>query len=82
MKLPRDIKGEELAELIKRYGYRTTRQTGSHMRLTTELKGEHHITIPRHDPLEVRTLSNILRDVAVHLGETKGQIIKELFRED
>ena len=51
MKLPRDIKGEELAELIKRYGYRATRQTGSHMRLTTELKGEHHITIPRHDPL-------------------------------
>ena len=45
MKLPRDINGEKLAELLKRYGYETTRQTGSHMRLTTKLKGEHHITI-------------------------------------
>jgi len=39
MKLPRDINGEKLAELLKRYGYETTRQTGSHMRLTTKLKG-------------------------------------------
>jgi len=79
MKLPGDVKGEELAELIKRYGYRITRQTGSHMRLTTMLKGEHHITISRHGPLRVRTLSSILRDVAEHLGKTKEQIIKELF---
>jgi predicted RNA binding protein YcfA (HicA-like mRNA interferase family) len=46
MKLPREISGEELAKLLKKYGYETTRQTGSHMRLTTTLQGEHHITIP------------------------------------
>ena len=47
MKLPRDLGGEELAALLLRYGYHVTRQTGSHMRLTSSLKGkEHHITIP------------------------------------
>jgi len=35
MKLPRDISGEELAKLLRKYGYKVTRQTGSHMRLTT-----------------------------------------------
>lgn len=35
MRLPRDLGGEELAALLGRYGYEATRQTGSHMRLTT-----------------------------------------------
>ncbi len=65
MKLPRDIGGEELASLLSRYGYQITRQTGSHMRLTSSLQGrEHHITIPKHKPLRVGTLSSILNDVA------------------
>ena len=47
MKLPRDMGGEELAALLGRYGYKITRQTGSHMRLTSTSKGfEHHITVP------------------------------------
>jgi glycerophosphoryl diester phosphodiesterase len=36
------------------YGYQTTRQTGSHLRLTTDKNGIHHITIPNHDPLKNR----------------------------
>lgn len=48
MKLPRDLSGEELAKLLKKYGYEITRQTGSHMRLTTKVRGEHNLTIPRH----------------------------------
>jgi len=47
MKLPRDMGGEELAALLGRYGYKITRQTGSHIRLTSISKvSEHHITIP------------------------------------
>ncbi len=34
MKLPRDISGIELAKALARVGYVTTRQTGSHVRLT------------------------------------------------
>jgi predicted RNA binding protein YcfA (HicA-like mRNA interferase family) len=45
MKLPREISGEELARRLEKYGYQITRQTGSHMPLTTTLQGEHHITI-------------------------------------
>jgi len=63
MRIPRDLGGEELARLLRRYGYEVTRQTGSHLRLTTRLKGEHHITIPRHKPLKVGTLNSILNNV-------------------
>jgi len=79
MKLPREISGEELAKLLKKYGYEITRQTGSHIRLTTTAKGEHHITIPAHKYLKIGTLSSILNDVAIHLKMNKGDLIKELF---
>ena len=36
MKLPRDISGVELAKALERLGYRITRQTGSHLRLTLD----------------------------------------------
>jgi len=35
MKLPRNISGAELAGALKKLGYQITRQTGSHLRLTT-----------------------------------------------
>ncbi len=46
MRLPRDISGHDLATLLQRHGYQVTRQTGSHLRLTTTRGGEYHITIP------------------------------------
>ena len=53
MRLPRDLSGWELAQALRVLGYRVTRQTGSHLRLTTLEQGEHHITIPRHDALRM-----------------------------
>ena len=51
MRLPRDLSGEELAALLGSYGYEVTRQTGSHMRLTTTnaiLRDvAEHLDIPR-----------------------------------
>ena len=41
MRLPRDVSGAELARLLRRFGYELTRQTGSHLRLTTQREGEH-----------------------------------------
>ncbi len=79
MKLPRDIGGEELAKLLSKYRYEITRQTGSHLRLTTNLKGEHHLTIPKHKPLKVGTLSSILSEISVHLEITKESLMRELF---
>ncbi len=37
MRIPRDIEGKSLANLLTRYGYEITRQTGSHIRLTSTL---------------------------------------------
>jgi predicted RNA binding protein YcfA (HicA-like mRNA interferase family) len=78
MRLPRDLDGEQLARLLRRYGYVITRQTGSHIRLTTDLEGEHHITIPRHSPLRVGTLNAILRDIAQHLGMERDILLASL----
>lgn len=53
MKLPRDLSGRELAKSLAQLGYSVTRQTSSHIRLTTQQGGEHHVTIPDHNPLKV-----------------------------
>lgn len=80
MKLPRDISGKRLATLLRQYGYEITRQTGSHIRLTSHGKGtEHHITIPAHRELKVGTLNSILTGVAVYLEMDRNTVIKNLF---
>lgn len=80
MRLPRDLAGIELAALLRRHGYEITRQTGSHMRLTSRVKGtEHHVTIPRHQPLRLGTLSAILADVASYLETSRSQLAETLF---
>ena len=81
MKLPRDLGGEELSDLLGKYGYEITRQTGSHIRLTSISKDfEHHITIPRHKPLRVGTLSSIVNEVADYLDKERQKLIEELFK--
>ncbi len=78
MKLLRDLSGGDLAKRLKALGYEVTRQTGSHMRLTTGQGGEHHVTIPRHDPLRIGTLAAILDDVAGHFGISRGELLVKL----
>jgi predicted RNA binding protein YcfA (HicA-like mRNA interferase family) len=60
-------------------GYAVTRQTGSHMRLTTQEHDEHHVTIPRHDALRVGTVAAILGEVAVHFGLSREALAERLF---
>jgi predicted RNA binding protein YcfA (HicA-like mRNA interferase family) len=79
MKLPRDLSGQDLAKALKLLGYEISHQTGSHIRLTTQEKGEHHLTIPAHNPLKVGTLNAIIRDVANHLQLNREQLLKQLF---
>lgn len=80
MKLPRDVAARDLVRALANYGYSITRQKGSHIRLTTQQNGEHHITIPDHDSLRIGTLSGILRDVADHFGMSRDDLAEELFR--
>lgn len=79
MKLPSDITAQELIKAMKKLGYKETRQSGSHIRLTTATNGEHHITVPNHKPLKTGTLSAIIADVALHFKKTKEEIIQVLF---
>ena len=79
MKTLRNISAKELVRKLSSLGYQITRQSGSHIRLTTSEKGEHHITIPNHDPLRIGTCSAIVSEVAEHFGKTKQQLIEELF---
>jgi len=79
MRIPRDISGKKLTKYLSKLGYQVTRQSGSHIRLTTNINGEHHITIPHHDPIRIGTLSAILADISIHFNMTKAELIDELF---
>ncbi len=79
MKLPRDLDGNQLAQALSKFGYKIIRQTGSHIRLTTQQQGEHHITIPSHSPLKVGTLNAILKDVADHIGMSRDALLSQIF---
>jgi len=82
LKLPRDLDGKKLASLLQRYGYRITRQTGSHIRLTSLARAaEHHVTVPAGNEIRVGTLHTILRDVALYLNMEQAQLLEELFGE-
>ncbi len=79
MKLPRDLAGAALIKALGRVGYRVSRQTGSHVRLSTDLPSPHHLTVPAHDPLKVGTLAAILGDVAQHLKIDRDELLRRLF---
>ena len=78
-RLPRNLSGKTLINKLKKSGYKPTRRVGSHIRLTTEQNGIHHITIPDNSPLKVGTLSNILKDVAEHFEISKQELLDRLF---
>ena len=73
------VSGADLAKRLGRLWYAVTRQTGSHLRLTTSERGQHHVTIPNHDPLKVGTLAGILNDVAAHLAISRDELVQRLF---
>jgi predicted RNA binding protein YcfA (HicA-like mRNA interferase family) len=80
VKLSRDISGDELIRVLTKFGYQISRQTGSHVRLTSTIKKtEHHITIPLHKSLKTGTLNGILNDIAAYLEMDKQSLIAELF---
>ena len=80
MKIPRDISGKIIINRLQKLGYKQTRQSGSHIRLTANIQGkDHHLTIPNHNPIKIGTLNNILKDVALHHNKAKDEIMKILF---
>jgi predicted RNA binding protein YcfA (HicA-like mRNA interferase family) len=78
VKLPRDVSGEKLVKALGKIGYQVTRQTGSHIRLTVSQNGEHHVTIPNHNPLRIGTLAAILDDIAKHFGISREELLRKI----
>lgn len=73
------MSGDELARRLARLGYHTTRQTGSHLRLTTDRNGQHHITIPRHASLRIGTLAALVAELESHHHLDRAALIEVLF---
>ena len=80
MKLPRDLSSADLEKALRRaFGYECTRQSGSHRRLTTQAGGEHHVTVPAHDPLKPGTLLRaILGETAAHHHLSMEDVLRRL----
>ncbi len=79
MKLPRNISGQELVKILSKLGYEKVQQKGSHIKVTTNINGQHHLAIPNHNPIKTGTLNSILRQAANHFSKTKEEIIEILF---
>ena len=73
MKPPRELSGASLL-VSWPLGHQAVRRRGAHVRITTQMHGEHHEVIPHHLPIKVKTLSSILKSVARH----RGMSIEEL----
>lgn len=78
MKLPRDLDGAQLVRALRALEYTVTRQKGSHIRITTQLDGEHHEVVPNHQPIRVGTLSGILKSIATHHGLSVEELLGKL----
>ncbi len=59
--------------------YTIDRQTGSHLRLTTQENGEHHITVPNHSPIKLGTLNAIVKEIAEHFDIERDELLSRLF---
>jgi predicted RNA binding protein YcfA (HicA-like mRNA interferase family) len=78
VKLPRDVDGLRLAKALGALGYEVTRQTGSHIRVTTQKDGENHEVVPNHSPIKVGTLSSILKRIAAHHHMSVEELLRLL----
>jgi predicted RNA binding protein YcfA (HicA-like mRNA interferase family) len=79
VKTPRQVDGSDLARALRVLGYEHVRQEGSHIRLTTQMNGTHHITVPNHKPLKTGTLvRGVLKPVAAHHHLTMEILLQKL----
>jgi predicted RNA binding protein YcfA (HicA-like mRNA interferase family) len=73
------MSGAELVKCLGAVGYRVTRQTSSHIRLTCVKPETHHVTVPNHNPLRVGTFAAIVSDIATHQRLDRDELLKRLF---
>jgi len=79
MKIPRDLSGNDLVDLLCRsWAYQIVHQKGSHIVLETQEPSHQRIAVPAHKSLRVGTLNAILRAVGKHKGVERGELLGSL----
>jgi predicted RNA binding protein YcfA (HicA-like mRNA interferase family) len=79
VKIPRDVDADDLIKALRVLGHELDRQDGSHVRISTKLNGEHHVTIPRHKRLKTGTLiRGVLKPVSAHHKLTVEELLQRL----
>jgi hypothetical protein len=76
VRTPRNVSGPELLKALRALGY--IRQDGSHIRLTTQLDGEFHVTVPDHHPIKIGAFKSIPKLVAAHHGLTVDELLEKV----
>jgi predicted RNA binding protein YcfA (HicA-like mRNA interferase family) len=78
VKLPRGLSGADLIAALKRMGYKQTRQTGSHVRMTIFVPRQGHLTVPLARPIAAGTLAALIKDAAMHLETSVDEILSKI----
>ena len=76
MQLPRDVSGTSLLMSLRRPGCEAVHRRGSHVRITTQVDGEHHEVVPIRSPIKEETLSSILESVGRHHGMSVDELLQ------
>lgn len=66
MKIPRDVSGQEAVRALRRLGFESVRQTGSHHIMR---RAEKTVVVPQHKPIKPGTLRGMLEQAGVSLEE-------------
>lgn len=66
------LSGEEVCKILKRIGYETDHQTGSHIILRNKNFPYRRLTIPNHKTIAKGTLRSIIREAGLTVEEFKN----------
>lgn len=66
MKVPRDVNGPEAVQALRRLGFESLRQTGSHHVMRCR---EKTVVVPQHKPIKPGTLRGMLEQAGVSIEE-------------
>lgn len=66
MRIPRDVNGPEAVKALRRLGFESIRQTGSHHIMKRDGRT---IVVPQHKPIKPGTLRGMLDQAGIPLDE-------------
>jgi len=66
MRIPRDVNGAEAARALRRAGFETLRQTGSHLIMR---KDSRTVVVPQHKPIKPGTLKGLIEQAGMTVEE-------------